>query len=149
MDKRQRYIGLDVGDARVGIAISDPLGLTVKPLTTLKRSSGVLSEIIGLVVTQGVTAIVVGLPLTLSGDESEQTRKTREFTEKLERQFRNQKIQPIPIILWDERLSSKTAEQIIQGSTEKNRSRRELIDAVSATVILQSYVDAENNRGTD
>lgn len=141
----KRFMGLDVGDARIGVALSDPLGLTAQPYTTVDRRGGrEISEFSRIVAKEDVGVIVIGLPLELSGEAGPQAEKVRLFAEHLERSLqRSEEISQKPKIeLWDERLTTVEAERVIRGSGLKDRERRATLDRISAAVILASYLAA-------
>ena len=136
-----KLMALDVGDARIGIAMSDPLRISCQPFDTIVRSSAqeTLAKIRALVQEHSIVAVVVGLPLGLEGGDTEQTKKTRLFIDTLEQELRSCSVQ---VVAWDERLTTVEAEEIIAGSGVKNRKRREVLDRVSASLILQSYLES-------
>ena len=132
-----RVIGIDLGEARIGVAISGPEGLLAEPLAVLRHRSRDqdIEAIAALVKQHGAEKVVVGLPLRLDGTEGEKAAKARAFARRLERRLATE------VALWDERLTTFGAGQIMAG--EKPDDRRALIDAVAAAVILQSYLDAQ------
>ncbi|MEA3407996.1 MAG: Holliday junction resolvase RuvX [Chloroflexota bacterium] len=127
-----RYLALDVGEERIGIAISDETGLVAHPVETIIREPGPASfwRIADIVREKGVGAIVVGLPLLLDGSRGKQVRSTRAYVRGLRAYVE------VPITYWDERHSTSRAREIMA----ENRSNRSL-DAVAAAVILQEYLD--------
>lgn len=130
----KRWLSLDLGKVRIGVALSDPLGLTAQPLTVL-RSAGTQKDIIaiGELVNQNeVTQVVVGLPLNMDGTESATTQRVRDFTQKLAGRL------TIPVVYVDERLTSKQAERLMIEGDARRQDRREKIDKVAAALILQS-----------
>jgi putative Holliday junction resolvase len=133
----KRWLGLDLGYVRIGVALSDPLGLTAQPLTVLK-SSGTQKDIaaIGELVNQyEVTQVIVGLPFNMDGTESVTTRKVRDFTAKLVERLN------VPVLFVDERLTSKQAERaMIEGNVSREK-RRGKIDKVAAALLLQSALE--------
>lgn len=131
-------MGLDVGERRVGVAISDELGAIATPLATVQRGPGDREEIDRLVREWNVSQLVVGLPTGLSGREGPQAALVRAFAAKLE-----QELDPaVEVVYWDERLTTAIAERsMIEAGTSRAR-RKERIDAVAAAVLLQSYLDA-------
>lgn len=134
-------MALDVGDARVGIALSDPLRISCQPLTTIERGTAreTLDKLLSLIDQHQVVGLVVGLPFGLDGQETEQTRKTSLFTDTLREEMKSREID---VVSWDERLTTVEAEEIIAGSKLKNRKRREVLDRVSASLILQTYLES-------
>lgn len=135
--KKERIIGLDVGDKRIGIAISDPLGKFAQPFATIARSDENLKWLEKIANENGVRTIVVGLPLTLDGKRSLQTQKVDEFAEKL-------KSLGFKVIFWDERMTTKMAERMLIEAGARRRARRSASDKVAAVLILQSYLDSIN-----
>ncbi len=144
MNDFTRIMALDVGDSRTGIAISDPLKITSQPLKTVE-SNKAIKEISNLVKEYQITSIIVGLPKLLNGNMGEQANKVHTFINKLKPN--------LPIILgkqvmveyWDERLTTKQALKVITGSKLKNRKKKGILDKLSATIILQSYLDSKNH----
>jgi putative holliday junction resolvase len=127
-----KIAALDLGDAWIGIAIADPLGIVARPYKTIKPLE--LTDTIKTLYTQdNVTTIVVGDPQTLRGTASQQTLKTREQLVQLEQQF-----PAIQWVLWDERLTSKQAAGIQKGHTKEEKQKQH---AVAAALILRSYLD--------
>ena len=148
----RKLLALDVGLARIGVATCDPLGLSVRPLTTLVRQSrrqdfAALAE---MVRQEEATAVVVGLPLHDSSNgepggesdqESDQSRTVRKWAERLAHALRLLLGTPLPVIFWDERFSTFEAAQILAEGGERLAQVGE--DAVAAAVILQRYLDAQ------
>lgn len=139
-----RVMALDVGKARVGVALSDPLGLTAQPLLTLWRKSPGedFRSLLRLIRRHEVAEIVVGNPLHLSGDVSPWAAKVQKFAEELGRRS------GLPVRLWDERLSSVAAHEILDEAGQDRRDRKHLIDQVAATVILRGWMEAQADRQT-
>jgi putative Holliday junction resolvase len=136
-------MGLDVGERRVGVAISDELGMISSPLTFVQRRDGDLTELRDLAKVKGVDRFVVGLPTGLSGREGPQAATVRQFAEAL-----GAAVEPeIRVVLWDERLTTAVAERTLQESGAWRRRRKGDVDAVAAAVILQGYLDACRARG--
>ena len=130
----KRWLGLDLGHVRIGVALSDPLGVTAQPLTVLK-SAGTQKDIIAigeLVEKHEVTQVIIGLPLNMDGTESSTTKKVREFTGKLVQRLN------IPVFFIDERLTSKQAERLMIEGDSRREDRRQKIDKVAAALLLQS-----------
>ena len=138
---RGRVMALDVGKARVGVALSDPLGYTAQPLLTLWRKTRAedLRSLLRLIRKHDVVRIVVGNPLHLSGDASPWARKVHEFADLLHTRS------GLPVHLWDERLSSVAAAEILDeaGHSRDRRERKFIIDQVAAVVILRDWMQAE------
>jgi putative Holliday junction resolvase len=133
-----RLLALDVGERRIGVAVSDPIGMVARPLTTIVRASrqADFEAIAQLVAEYEVEQVIVGLPLSLDGSEGPQARQTRRYAGRLAQAL------TVPITLWDERYSTVTATQILQGQGKRSRRARGDIDAAAAAVFLQSYLDA-------
>jgi len=132
-------MALDVGKVRVGVALSDPLGYTAQPLLTLWRKSrgDDMRSLLRLIRKHDVVRIVVGNPLHMSGDVSPWAAKVQEFAEEL------RKRSSLPVVLWDERLSSVAAHEILDEAGHDRRDRKYLIDQVAAVVILRGWMEAQ------
>jgi len=129
-----RSLGLDIGGRRIGVAVSDPLGISATPLEVLQDiDPHGLRSYVEEKISQGVGVVVVGLPLTLRGHEGEQARKTREFVEAIE------DVEGIRVVLWDERLSTVEAKRRLREAGRPLRGRK--VDAEAAAVILQAYLE--------
>ncbi|MBI3943987.1 MAG: Holliday junction resolvase RuvX [Chloroflexi bacterium] len=136
-----RVMALDVGERRIGVAISDETGMLARPVAVLTRTTKVrdLSRIASLAQDLGVQHIVIGLPLLMSGETGEQARRTHRFGANLEQYTE------IPITFWDERQSSRTAQDIMRQQGLGPARRRQREDAVAAAVFLQEYLDNMKN----
>ncbi len=139
-----RILGLDHGDRRIGVAISDEMGLTAQPLLTLHRTQRRqdMRSLARIARRHGCTAIVVGLPLHMSGDISPRALAAKEFAAALEENLK------LPVILWDERLSTAEAHRHLDAAGRAAHTRKEVIDQVAAVLILQSYLDAHRGAGS-
>lgn len=133
-----RVMALDVGKARIGVALTDPLGYTAQPLLTVWRKSPSedLRSLARLIRKYEVVTIVVGNPLHMSGDVSPWAAKVQKFAEELHQRS------GVPVELWDERLSSVEAHEILDQAGHSPRDRKHLIDQVAAVVILRGWMDA-------
>jgi len=132
-----RIVALDVGDATIGVAATDEVGLTVHPVRTIRRTASIkvdLRTVEELLVELDATKVVVGLPLLASGDEGPQALKVRDFFDRLSRRIR------IPAELWDESLSTVEAEDLLLEADVSRAKRRKVIDQMAAVVILRSYL---------
>lgn len=127
-------MGVDFGTTRVGLAISDPLGLTARPLSVVPRSV-VLDEVVNLVKEQDIGTIVVGLPTGLSGGEGVSATEARKLAEEI------RTVTGVDVVMVDERFTSRLAEVALLESGMKRRKRRETVDKVAAAIILQDYLD--------
>jgi putative Holliday junction resolvase len=132
-----RVIALDVGSKRVGFAISDEIGVIATPRGILRRQSyNKDATAVGeLVEREQAERVIVGLPTGLSGRPTEQTRRAERFAEMLASRL------PVPVELWDERLTTVMARQIRPSSTRTPHREAESLDAIAAALILQSYLD--------
>ena len=154
-----RSLGLDVGDKRTGVAISDPQGILASPLTVLasEDEDAVIDEILKLVEQYKAGRIVVGLPRRLSGELGKQASKVTAFTEKLSLRAKRSNLNQLDVQMWDERLSTKAAERLMMEAGGKggklrsrakrktknhNSSARVSVDAVAAAFILQGFLDS-------
>ena len=133
-----RILALDLGKKRIGLAISDELGITAQGLETVERRGrrDDIEDLRRLAVLRGVTKILVGDPLHMSGDSSRQGDYTREFASELERKT------GLPVEFRDERWTSREAERTLRGSGVANGKRKATIDKLSAVILLQSYLDS-------
>jgi len=132
-----RVLGLDLGDARIGVAISDDERRLAVPLGTVRTGPpGDVLAVSELVAENGVTAVVVGHPLLLSGDAGERAHHAERFAEVL------RGLLGIPVTLQDERLSTSEAERALRAAGASGRDRRCAVDRSAATVILQAWLDA-------
>jgi len=133
-----RYLALDVGSRRIGVAVSDELGLTAQPVLTLERRRNLredLRSLARLCRRYDVAGIVVGNPLSLDGETTAQAAKVHAFATELG------ELSKLPIHLWDERLTSQEAHQILYEAGHARQSHRRLVDQVAATLILQSFLE--------
>ncbi len=146
MDESLRGVrlGLDPGDARIGVASSDPSGIIATPVETVARGDGDLARLSELAVELGAVRVYVGLPRSLSGGEGPAAAKVREFAHELALA-----VAPIPVRLCDERLSTVTAEGQLRGQGRKGKRRRAVVDMAAAVVILQGALDRENGTGVE
>ena len=139
----KRKIGLDVGDKTIGIAVSDPLGITAQGITTLERV-GIRKDagkVLDMVKEYHCDTIVMGLPLSMSGEDSEQTQKVRDFRTMLENKMRSTGMKGIDVQWQDERLTTVQAERILIAADVSRKKRKQVIDKQAAVVILQTYLD--------
>lgn len=131
-------MALDVGKVRVGVALTDPLGYTAQPLLTLWRKSRGedFRNLLRLIRKHEVTEIVVGNPLHMSGDVSPWATKVHEFADELHQRS------GLPIHLWDERLSSVAAHELLDEAGHDRRDRKAILDQIAAVVILRDWMQA-------
>ena len=132
-----RILCLDVGDVRIGLAMSDIMKIIANPLETLKRKDNQadFDYILNVCKQNDVELILSGLPLSLNGQENAQTQKTREFIEQLQSQTN------IPIKFVDERLTTVSAQRVLIESGMRRENRKNVVDKVAAAIILQGYLD--------
>jgi putative Holliday junction resolvase len=135
---KPRVLGLDVGSKTIGIAISDPLGITAQGLPTIRRKNKRLDfeQLASLIRDYQVSEIVVGYPLRLSGAEGSQSEKMQRFADELREKF------DLPVHLWDERLTSSQANRILREAELSIKKRGQAVDRMAATLILQSWMEA-------
>jgi putative Holliday junction resolvase len=133
----KRKAGLDIGDKRIGVSVSDALGMTAQPLGTVERRSmrSDITSIMALLVDYEVEAFVVGLPLRLDGSEGEQADKVRHFAERIEAET------GLPVFFQDERLTSSQGERMMIEAGVSRAKRRSALDRTAAALILQAYLD--------
>lgn len=149
-----RYMGLDVGNATIGVALSDLLQITAQGRETIRRTSfkNDVDKLVDIIATQDVEKIVLGFPKNMNGSVGPQAEKTLLFSEKLEKKLRYSdriKNREIEIILWDERLTTVAAERMLIDADVSRKKRREVIDTVAAVYILQGYLDSlKQNRSS-
>lgn len=138
----QRYLGLDVGERRIGVALSDASGWMASALTTVaaRPEEQAIARIGRLAVEHAVHAIVVGLPLTMRGEVGPQATTVQRFAETLREAL------GLPIHLFDERLTTAAAEQLLRDMGLKPEKRRQQIDQVAAAIILQDFLDHRRGR---
>lgn len=140
----KRKVALDVGDVRIGVAVSDMLGITANPRETYVRKGKTFEEDIAYFVeyakTEDADAFVIGLPMNMDGTEGPRAEVTRQFGEAL------QEASGLKVIYVDERLTTVSAERMLIGADVRREKRKQVIDKVAATIILQSYLDGQSFR---
>jgi putative Holliday junction resolvase len=136
-----RILGLDHGQRRIGVAVSDELGLTAQPLLTILHTNQRtdLRSLGRLLRRYNCTAIVIGWPIHLSGDRSPRAMAAEKFADALRAQFN------LPVHLWDERMSTAEAHRHLDAAGRGARDRKDVIDQVAAMLILQSWLDAHSH----
>ncbi len=135
-------LGVDVGSVRVGVARSDPSGLLATPVETVRRGRGDLDRIAAISAEHEAVEVVVGLPTSLSGRESHAAAAARDFAGLLAA-----RLAPVPVRLFDERLTTVTAQRGLRSSGVRARNQRDVIDQAAAVVLLQAALDAERATG--
>ena len=136
-----RILGLDYGTKTVGVAISDPLGLTAQGMEIIRREEEnklrrTLARIEAIIEEYGVTDIVLGLPKNMNNTQGVRVESTMEFKEKLERRT------GLPVIMWDERLTTVAADRTMMEAGIRRENRKEYVDKIAAAFILQGYLDS-------
>jgi len=136
-----KVLGLDIGEKRIGIAVSDALRCTAQGLTVMQRSGadddiGVIEEIVA---ASQVSEVVVGLPKNMDGSVGEGAQKVLSFVSKLEDAL------SIPIVLWDERWTTAEATRMLLQADVTRKKRRKVVDKIAAVLILQGYLDSLEN----
>ncbi len=139
----QRLIGIDVGDKTLGLALSDVERRIASGLETIRRKKFTLDvqRLLALAAEHGVGGLVLGLPLNLDGSEGPRVQATRAFQRNLAR------LTPLPMLFWDERLSTAAAERTLLENDTSRRRRSEVIDKMAATIILQTALDRMRRLG--
>ncbi|MCR5545311.1 MAG: Holliday junction resolvase RuvX [Lachnospiraceae bacterium] len=138
-----RVLGLDFGSKTVGVAVSDPLFLTAQGVEIIRREKEsklrkTYARIRELIDEYEITSIVLGYPKNLNGTEGDRCEKTTAFKEELEKKFN------LPVILWDERLTTVSADNIMMESGIRREHRKEYVDEIAAMLILQGYLDSKH-----
>ena len=136
-----RRLGIDVGKARVGVAVCDPHGMIATPVATVPRADDAVRAVVDHAAEHQPIEIVVGLPLSLSGADTPSTQDARDFAAEVAA------ASGIPVRLVDERLSTVTAQAALRASGRNTRKSRPVIDQVAAVIILQHALDAERSGG--
>tara|TARA_Y100001935_G_scaffold255638_1_gene270343 strand:- start:2623 stop:3030 length:408 start_codon:yes stop_codon:yes gene_type:complete len=131
----KRLLGIDYGDVRIGVAISDPLGLTAQPVGTIQNSSSALDEIIGIIVEKKIEKCIVGLPKNQHGEDSKKADSVRIFASKLQERH------PIEVEFVDERFSTVAVTRQLHQMNMNTKKQRHIIDTQAAMFILQGVLD--------
>lgn len=132
-----RILGLDVGDRRIGVALSDELGYTAQGLPTVERrtTQAALQALQAVITTHTIARIVVGMPRNMDGTYGAQATKTEQFVQLLEQTCQ------LPCVRWDERLTTQQAERLLIAADQRRDKRRAVRDKLAAQLILQNYLD--------
>ena len=140
MTNPRRILGLDVGSGRIGVAVSDPLGITAQGLDTIQRQNKRRDReaLRALISKYNIGEIVIGLPLRLSGAEGTQSAKMRQFADELKQEF------DLPVHLWDERWTSTEANRLLRETNLSIEKRGRAVDRMAAVLILQSWLEANS-----
>jgi putative holliday junction resolvase len=137
-----RCLGIDFGSSRIGVAISDDLGMLAHPLETIPNDSGFLSRLRKIVLEKGVSRIVVGIPRNMDGSYGPAAEKAKLFLSQLKSEFAG-----VQLIGWDERLTTVEAQRLLHAAGRDVKKSRPVIDQVAAQVLLQSYLDSVAGEG--
>jgi putative Holliday junction resolvase len=133
----ERWLGIDYGDVRIGLALSDELALLAHPATTVSNDGSAVATIQRLVVERKVTGIVVGIPRNMNGTFGPSADKAKKFAEELRKELPEQRL-----VFWDERLTTAQAQRLLHGVGKSTKSSRPILDQVAAQILLQSYLDS-------
>ena len=132
-----RVLGIDHGDVRIGVALSDPTAFLASSLCVLDSTNAGIDQIAALIAEHQVEKIVIGLPRNMDGSYGSATEKVRSFVEKLKRKTN------VPVFEWDERLSTVSAHNALREAGLNGKRRKGVVDKVAAQIILQNYLDAQ------
>jgi putative Holliday junction resolvase len=144
-NEKQRIMGLDVGDARIGVALSDVLGITSQPFCTVEAGKRSVQRILQLIIEQNVGTVVVGMPLELDGKAGPQAQKVQTFLAHLRSALeRRRELQEVDVETWDERLSTVAAKRVLAGSGLRDSECHSALDRISAALILESYLNRQS-----
>jgi putative holliday junction resolvase len=139
-----RCLGIDFGSSRIGIAVSDDLGMLAHPLETIPNGPGFLSRLRQIVLEKGVSRIVVGIPRNMDGSYGPAAEKAKLFLSELKSEFAG-----VQLIAWDERLTTVEAQRLLHAAGRDIKKSRPVIDQVAAQVLLQSYLDSVAGAGSE
>jgi putative Holliday junction resolvase len=134
-----RVLGVDYGTTRIGLSVSDPLGILARPLETLANNEGTWTKLRELVTEKGIRLVVVGMPYNLKGEKGQQAKAVELFVGRLKREL------SVEVVVWDERFTSTIAQRTLlsMGTTRKQRrTDKGRVDAMAAAVMLQSFLDS-------
>ncbi|MCF2706456.1 Holliday junction resolvase RuvX [Arcanobacterium haemolyticum] len=140
--RRGKRIAVDVGKARVGVATCDPDAILATPVDTLARNNSDVRKVANLVASDEIVEVIVGLPRNMDGSEGISARDARRWARALAR-----KIQPVPVRLVDERLSTVTAHAQLAAAGRDSRTHRSVVDQAAAIVILETALEIERRTG--
>jgi len=140
-----RVLALDVGDRRIGVAISDPLGLSAQPLETIERHGNetAVARVIEIIGSYGVVEIVVGIPYGSQGQLTQQAQKIERFAKRLAARA------GVPVVRWDERHTTITAERVLLEADARREKRKLVRDKMAAAILLQDYLETRKRRRAD
>ena len=140
-----RILALDVGKKRIGLAVSDALGISAQGLPTFQRTRirEDLRQLAAVIRDRDISLLLVGNPLHMSGTESRQAVYTREFAERLRTET------GVPVVYWDERLTTVEAERVLREANATLAQRKKAVDRLAAVLLLESYLDSQREAGGD
>ncbi|HHY06772.1 MAG TPA: Holliday junction resolvase RuvX [Clostridia bacterium] len=132
-----RILGMDLGEKRIGLAVSDELGITAQGLFTLKRTElkEDLRQLVKIIQEKEITKLVVGLPKNMNGSLGPQADRVKSFVILLTKEC------PLEVVYWDERLTTVAAQRVLIEGDVSRKKRRKVVDKIAAVIILQSYLD--------
>ncbi len=143
-EENKVYIALDVGTGHIGVAASDPLGITANPVDVIERDGNEFNKIRDILSSHDSRTLIIGLPKTLRGEVGMQAEKVLEFTNELRKYLSN-----VEIVLWDERFTSVIAHRMFMKAGIRSRRERKIKDAAEAVLILQSYLNYVGRKKRD
>ena len=135
----RRIMGIDYGSVRIGLAVSDPLGILAHPRGAWKNDESFWMQLSKLVKTEGISLVIVGMPLTLKGQKGKKAEEVDQFISRLKQET------SLEVVTWDERFTTSIAQRtLIEMGTKKKdrRNKKHNIDAMAASIILQSFLDS-------
>ncbi|MBN1881844.1 MAG: Holliday junction resolvase RuvX [Deltaproteobacteria bacterium] len=130
-----RLLGLDVGEKRIGVAVTDPTGIFTQPISTIMRGTDDIEKILDLVREYDITEVVVGLPVNMNGTLGPGAQKVQEFAQRLEA------VLTIPIVFEDERLTTSMAERMMIDADVSRKKRKRSVDKIAAAIILEGRLE--------
>ena len=136
-----RLMGVDAGERRVGVAVTDEFRMIASPVATVMRGKSEIAQIRELAARFGISGIVAGLPRSMSGREGKQADDARVYAESLAESL------GLPLRFWDERLTTTMAERSLIEAGRSRSQRKDVVDAVAAALMLQSYIDSRVSQG--
>lgn len=142
-DGMERFVAFDIGDKRIGVAVSDPFNTYALPSGTYFRKGfkGDIDSLLKIIKEKGATTVVCGLPVNFDGSEAEQTVKTRRFIEALK------EVSPVPVVCEDERFTTQMAHEVLISEGMRREKRKNYVDALAAANILDGYLSRVNKKG--
>ncbi len=139
MENEKRILGIDFGERRIGLSLSDPLGIIAKPYDTLKNDENLTSRLRDIILAEGVALCVMGMPMTLKGEKGMKARQVEEFVGRLKAETNTD------VVLWDERFTTSIAQHTLREMNVKRKGRDSksgTLDSMAAAIILQGFLDS-------